>query len=237
MTWYLIWGLKKLGLATKVKLPTQKQLDRMRSSHPPLKSERRNQYTHTHTHTHTTHKHTITNGESRRKKEREREIARAPIKRYVVVKTNIKRQRHSIRLPRIIYILGAFFSRRNRFLFFLHFFHHVCERREAPPMTRETRDESSLPPSASSSSSSLPFALARFPGAKNRGLKSASSLREGSIVFQSVPYSAVLRDAGLHERDHFTFELPTTKSTTSSVSQLQRCSATKFARYFLERIS
>ena len=99
-------------------------------------------------------------------------------------------------------------------------------------MTRETRDESSLPPSASSSSSSLPFALARFPGAKNRGLKSASSLREGSIVFQSVPYSAVLRDAGLHERDHFTFELPTTKSTTSSVSQLQRCSATKFARYF-----
>ena len=30
MTWYLIWGLKKLGLATKVKLPTQKQLDRMR---------------------------------------------------------------------------------------------------------------------------------------------------------------------------------------------------------------
>ena len=104
-------------------------------------------------------------------------------------------------------------------------------------MTRETRDESSLPPSASSSSSSLPFALARFPGAKNRGLKSASSLREGSIVFQSVPYSAVLRDAGLHERDHFTFELPTTKSTTSSVSQLQRCSATKFARYFLSRES
>ena len=99
-------------------------------------------------------------------------------------------------------------------------------------MTRETRDESSLPPSASSSSSSLPFALARFPGAKNRGLKSASSLREGSIVFQSVPYSAVLRDAGLHERDHFTFELPTTKSMTSSASQLQRCSATKFARYF-----
>tara|TARA_B100000519_G_scaffold199083_1_gene209668 strand:+ start:410 stop:1624 length:1215 start_codon:yes stop_codon:yes gene_type:complete len=30
MTWYLIWGLKKLGLATKVKLPTQKQLNRMR---------------------------------------------------------------------------------------------------------------------------------------------------------------------------------------------------------------
>ena len=95
-------------------------------------------------------------------------------------------------------------------------------------MTRETRDESSLP---SASSSSLPFALARFPGAKNRGLKIASSLREGSIVFQSVPYSAVLRDAGLHERDHFTFELPTTKST-SSASQLQRCSASKFARYF-----
>ena len=54
----------------------------------------------------------------------------------------------------------------------------------------------------------LSFSLGRFPGAKNRGLiaSSSSSLTQGSVVFQSVLYAAVLRDDGLHERDHFTFE-------------------------------
>ena len=98
----------------------------------------------------------------------------------------------------------------------------------------------------------LSFSLGRFPGAKNRGLiaSSSSSLTQGSVVFQSVPYAAVLRDDGLHERDHFTFEKSKDHNfnvnNNSSESprqqqqqqqqnrqqQLQRCSATKFARYF-----
>ena len=101
----------------------------------------------------------------------------------------------------------------------------------------------------------LSFSLGRFPGAKNRGLiaSNSSSLKQGSVVFQSVPYAAVLRDDGLHERDHFTFEKSKDHNfgvnninvnNNSSESprqqeqqqnrqqQLQRCSATKFARYF-----
>ena len=101
----------------------------------------------------------------------------------------------------------------------------------------------------------LSFSLGRFPGAKNRGLiaSSSSSLTQGWVVFQSVPYAAVLRDDGLHERDHFTFEKSkdhnfnvnnSNVNNNSSESprqqqqqqnrqqQLQRCSATKFARYF-----
>lgn len=30
MTWYVIWTLEKLGLATNVKLPTEKQKARLR---------------------------------------------------------------------------------------------------------------------------------------------------------------------------------------------------------------
>jgi len=99
----------------------------------------------------------------------------------------------------------------------------------------------------------LSFSLGRFPGAKNRGLiASSSSLKQGSVVFQSVPYAAVLRDDGLHERDHFTFEKstkdnfgvsnintmnnnsesPRQQQQQQNRQQLQRCSATKFARYF-----
>ena len=92
----------------------------------------------------------------------------------------------------------------------------------------------------------LSFSLGRFPGAKNRGLVASSSsssspLKRGSVLFQAEPYAAVLRDDGLRERDHFTFEsadeknflsCPSSSQQREQKQQLQRCSATKFARYF-----
>ena len=86
-------------------------------------------------------------------------------------------------------------SERKRFVYVVYVVYVVAMTKE--PLVEKEEEERGLS-----------FSLGRFPGAKNRGLiaSSSSSLTQGSVVFQSVPYAAVLRDDGLHERDHFTFE-------------------------------
>ena len=52
-----------------------------------------------------------------------------------------------------------------------------------------------------------------------------SSFASGSIVFKSAPYQALLVDEKVFVRDHHSF-------LEDSEKQLQRCSATKYARYY-----